>query len=879
MGGVAKEIDRFRSAFYRDDAAVDPYRDLLDAVQTELITDVIAGTSAGGINGALLGYVVARGTALEVPGESASADEIRKTWEQLGAIDELLEQRRPASALNDEFLFQGCADVFDRLRAHPRLENDPPTRMRLTVTATDSAGYPLEVAGVAGRDHRLEMSFRAVPYPEGEAIRLSRGLRDAIARAVGEDRSPQWPFPPPSTARDLCAPDAAALLARATRTTASFPIAFAPSTLPLAAPMSPIPGDTCGLTATPCMREVITTRGAPNALAGAENRYAVDGGLWDNAPFEAVLRSIERAPASREVDRRLVYVIYTAEDAVREGAEDTVREGSSSTDGAGQPPALIGSVTHTLTTPSNVSFANDLERIASDTARQSERLHRVTWLLKDGKPDVFELTEQLLPVYMTVTNTPDAPRTREALSAGGRPLAELSLDDWGATPANWAWGTTPVQVAIDNGRRLLRDVLTELAADATEQSAATMAVIEARDVLSQLAWALSDLADRRDPERALTEQEREVCGFAMAQFAETMSGLHSVLGGLPVPAIPEGDESAIAIVLNVSDGGPDVVVKRAIATEIAMQALGADERPHKVDYRFETIRPVTSWPLTPAVKEPGERPPLRGLTYRHFGGFLLTSWRLSDWMWGRLDASTRIVDMLLDGRQFQRLTAGRPAARAELASKLATLAIPTDGVDATRTRYFAHCAFAGAGLTDEPGAPADPQTERGAPSEAEVEAWRSRLAQSYADVIANPPEDGKTSAELEHLRADVRRRLQYAILDDERPDLIKQINEERADSRLRVDDAAHLPPLDEASVSAELDGGLYTLAEALASKLPNTVMVGYAERAVSNTLEALNHPAFARLVRAAGAATSAAQALGRAEDAITHYIDHIRHPR
>jgi hypothetical protein len=871
MGGVAKEIDRFRSAFYRDDAAVDPYRDLLDAVETELITDVIAGTSAGGINGALLGYVVARGTALDVPGEAASTDEIRNTWEKLGAIDELLEQSRPASALNDEFLFQGCADVFDRLRAHPRLENDPPTRMRLTVTATDSAGYPLEVAGVAGRDHRLEMSFRAVPYPEGEAIRLSRGLRDAIARAVGEDRSPQWPFPPPSTARDLCAPDAAALLARAARTTASFPIAFAPSTLPLAAPMNPIPGDTCGLTATPSMREVITTRGAPDVLAGAANRYAVDGGLWDNAPFEAVLRSIERAPAARDVDRRLVYVIYTAEDAVREG--------SSSTNGADQPPALIGSVTHTLTTPSNVSFANDLERIARDTARQSERQRRVTWLLKDGKPDVFELTEQLLPVYVTVTNSPDSARTREALSAGGRPLAELSLDDWGATPANWAWGTTPVQVAIDNGRRLLRDVLTELAADATEQSAATMAVIEARDVLSQLAWALSDLADRRDSEGALTEEEREVCGFAMAQFAETMSGLHPVLGGLPVPAIPEGDPSAIAIALSVSDGGEDLVVKRAIATEIAMHALGADERPHKVDYRFETIRPVTSWPLTPAVKEPGERPPLQGLRYRHFGGFLLTSWRLSDWMWGRLDASTRIVDMLLDGRQFQRLTAGRPAARAELASKLATLAIPTDGVDPTRTRYLAHCAFAGPGLTGEPGAQADPQTERGAPSEAEVEAWRGRLAQTYADVIANTPEDGKTSAELVRLRADVRRRLQYAILDDERPDLIKQINQERADSHLRVDDAAHLSPLDEASLSAELDGGLHTLAEALASKLPNTVLASYAERAVSNTLEALNHPAFAGLVRAAGAATSAAEALRDAEGAITHYIDHIRHRR
>ena len=813
MGGVAKEIDRVRSAFYRGDAAVDPYRDLLDAVETELITDVIAGTSAGGINGALLGYVVANGRALETPGQGASSDAIRATWEKLGAIDELLDQEgKSASALNGNFLFQGCADVFDILGRNPALDNDPPTRMRLTVTATDSAGYPVEVAGVTGRDHRLEMRFRAVTYPQGDAIRLSSDLKDAIARVAKEDRRPQWPFPPPPSARDLCADDAAALLARAARTTASFPIAFAASTLPLATARDAIRGDTTGLTATPSMREVITTRGAPDVLADTASRYAVDGGIWDNAPFEAVLRSIDRTPASREVDRRLVYVIYTAEDA--SGHERSVAGGPD------RPPELIGSVAHTLTTPSNVAFANDLERIARDAARQRGRQRMFTWLLRDGKPDVFELAEQLLPVY--VEDSAEVVRVAATLSAGGRPLADRSLEEWGATPADWAWDIRPVQVAIENGRRLLREVLRQLAAGATEHLAARLSLIEARDVLSQLAWALSDLADRHSSQPALTSDERAVCGFAMAQFAETMSRLHdSVLAGLTVPATPDGDTSAIAISFTVTDGGAEMIVKRAIATEIAVHALGADARPHKVDYTFETIRPATSWPLTAGQAEPDERPPLEGTNYKHFGGFLLTSWRMSDWMWGRLDASTRIVDMLLDGSQFQRLTAGREPSRAELAAKLAELAIPTRGVDPTRTRHLAYCAFAGHGLKDEPGAPGDPQKEHGAPSDGQVEGWRGRLAQTYADIIANTPAAGGASAELKSLRADVRRRLQYAILDDERPELIKQINEERADSHLRVDDGAHAAPLDEESLSAELDGGLRTLAAAIASTAPN----------------------------------------------------------
>src|SRR5882724_4012097 len=113
MGGVAKELDRFRSSFYRSESALDPYSQLLDAVRTEVVTDVIAGTSAGGINGAMLGYVVANRKSLEVAG----ADAIRDVWQKLGSIEDLLAVvDSPASALNDEYLFRGCADVFDTLK-------------------------------------------------------------------------------------------------------------------------------------------------------------------------------------------------------------------------------------------------------------------------------------------------------------------------------------------------------------------------------------------------------------------------------------------------------------------------------------------------------------------------------------------------------------------------------------------------------------------------------------------------------------------------------------------------------------------------------------------------------------------------------------------
>ena len=205
--------------------------------------------------------------------------------------------------------------------------------MRLTVTATDSEGYEVEQEGVIARDHRLELRFRHVPRPDGDGILLSSSLRDAIARAVLGQQAGSgtaWPFPESATSRDLCGEHAANLLARSARTTASFPIAFAPSALPLDDETSSIDDDETGLTATPAMREVVSARGA--SLAGSPIRYAIDGGVWDNAPFAAVLRAIDRSPASREVDRRLVYVIYTDEplpEQPHDGEDRNARRNSS----------------------------------------------------------------------------------------------------------------------------------------------------------------------------------------------------------------------------------------------------------------------------------------------------------------------------------------------------------------------------------------------------------------------------------------------------------------------------------------------------------------------------------------------------------------------
>jgi predicted acylesterase/phospholipase RssA len=895
MGGVAKEVDRFRSAFYPPQAiagqeraanGVEPYAALLDALRTEIVADVVAGTSAGGINGAMLGYAVARRRSLE----GASADAIRGVWERLGQIESLLDHKdAPRSGLNGDFLFQGCADVFAMLTDEsPQLDDAAPTGMRLTITATDCAGYPVQVDGVSGVDHRLEMRFHARDRPA--TVLLSDDLQGAVA-ALASSRG--WSTLGPTvqsddSARDLAAAHAPGLLARAARTTASFPIAFAPSELPLQETTAALGDDTTTLTATPSMTGVLTTRTGDAALNASTSRYAVDGGIWDNAPFEAVLTSIDRQPAGRAVDRRLLYVVYTDEEmAPPPGQAPPAPD---------QPPALLASVSHTLTGPSNVSFADDLERIARDSGRQRARRTQFSWLLRPGPPNVFALALQLLPAYVaqnpqaqppdfiSPTATGDersqtGPRTPQELEA-------LPLSDWGATVTGWAWGIRPVQVAVETARWLLRDVLGELSARPDAYEAHAHELIAARATLSQLAWVMSDLADQHGLTEPLTPPEQTVCGHAMGDFAREIEQLHGVL--VQLPAASGDEESATVASIALSAGDIDDIVRRALATEVAAHTLSGDRRPHKVDYTFGVIRPSKHWPL-PVNGEAGvenednagnddedetgdDRPQLAGIRYRHFGGFLRRSWRLEDWMWGRLDAVTCLVDILLDDAQIKRLTGGREDATNDLAQRLAAVAIPATCEN--RSAYLAYGAFA-ALRADSPVDPPPRPTALEKPDEeawpGHVDRWRAQLAAAYTKVLLTAPSTDQAQG-LAVIRADIRRRLQYAILDEERAPLIAEINADREGAG-----GPETEPLDPVELAAELDGGLRAITIGRTRGVPDLDLAGYAEIAGSNTLHAINKPVLADLAGAARGATAFVNAVDHAQAALRSELRHLRH--
>src|SRR5690349_15092598 len=129
MGGVVLELDRLTRP-----GSV--YQPLLDLVGCTARADVIAGTSAGGINGAAL--------ALSQVNKRADLTRLRDLWAEQGRMEQLLRtpfRGQPASLLKgDEFFLPRLQEALARLTADFAPQEDRPVDLRITTTLL--AGVP-----------------------------------------------------------------------------------------------------------------------------------------------------------------------------------------------------------------------------------------------------------------------------------------------------------------------------------------------------------------------------------------------------------------------------------------------------------------------------------------------------------------------------------------------------------------------------------------------------------------------------------------------------------------------------------------------------------------------------------------------------------------
>lgn len=272
-GGVslAIYINGVSHEFYRAVRGRGVYGLIKALTDSDIVVDIISGTSAGGINGIFLAYALCNGY------EFAGLAEL---WREHADINRLLrdpEEEQASSLLDSEGYYQKQLEgAFEAMRKSPAASDGELTsrtnELDLFVTGTDahgvvsvrfdSAGQPIEV-----KEHRaaFQLKYRA-------------GRKNEFAPSDSQDKSDhkQWPV-------------LVRALAKLARTTSCFPVAFAP---------------VC----------VDPENGGPeDALIGRWGRltrraYFLDGGVLDNKPFTHTIFEIFHRTATREVERMLLYV-------------------------------------------------------------------------------------------------------------------------------------------------------------------------------------------------------------------------------------------------------------------------------------------------------------------------------------------------------------------------------------------------------------------------------------------------------------------------------------------------------------------------------------------------------------------------------------------
>jgi patatin-related protein len=266
-------------------------------LRTRVVVDVIAGTSAGGINGVCL----AKALAHNLP-----QDEFRNLWFERGDIDGLLAAPRwlPTRALKGiwvalqalkkaplrgDLMARWIYDAFHRMDEKGATPASLPTllpdrhKLELFVTVTDFYGYG-----------------RQVPYADPNPI-LDRRHRHLLAfRFGGDDR------------RDDFDRDSNGALTFAARTTSSIPGVFPPVSFEALKGWlgEDRPVDFERL-------EQRFFRLYELAKFKPASTWFVDGGVLDNKPFGPAIESIRERPADVQVDRRLLYLEPDPSSALR----------------------------------------------------------------------------------------------------------------------------------------------------------------------------------------------------------------------------------------------------------------------------------------------------------------------------------------------------------------------------------------------------------------------------------------------------------------------------------------------------------------------------------------------------------------------------------
>jgi len=672
------------------------YFDLFQAlgknVDLRVIVDVVSGTSAGGINGIFLARALAH---------DLDFDPLRNMWLELGDVEELMEKGTIAERFNKMYLYPFIWMFGDRVygEEQPDAESKrklsrflrsrwfkPPfsgeRMLKWMINACDNMGKAEDGPTLMPPGHKLDL-FVSLTNFYGQARHLKLHDPKEIAerqhkvtlnfsyqRAEGQ-----------KTVSDFM-DDNAAGLGFAARATSSFPGAFPPIRLKdldayLAKERRGWPA-----------RRSFLARNFPRLMLEPEKLETmsfIDGGVTNNKPFGEALDAIYKRAAHREVDRRVIYVDPNPEDP-------TERFAKAPKDIPGFFRTILSSLAEI---PRNEPIYGDLRAI-EETNKDARRLENV---LDTVEVDVRQMVDSMLDLdsdqqidtaaiaswrerahrqaqekagfgYSTYMQS----KVQQILEKLSTLIVEIARGDSHSLQADqvrdcvfaWAEGKSLTRQPggpsssnlqdyitflrtfdVDFRVRRLRFTVKRLNQYLQSQPAGTPGSFY-KLTKQQLYKSLEEYRARWRAE-TFTEGLSEIWRKKSRVTAENIGSILTKIGD--IMQLEDSDfisDQFMALTLSgVVDQQLKISIFRAYIGyafyDILTQPMTAHADLLEVDeIRVDRISPIDCGHLH------GHNVPLRGTELFNFGAFFSRSARENDYLWGRIHASNRLVDFILD---------------------------------------------------------------------------------------------------------------------------------------------------------------------------------------------------------------------------------------
>jgi predicted acylesterase/phospholipase RssA len=660
MGGVTQELDLLRRASNRNIEPSDEEREVFEIWREltsgrRVVIDVIAGTSAGGLNGVLLATAIARG---------ASLPPLLETWRKAADVGTLMDGSDYNTVLNGSVIDQEMKTALDTIRPLGLPTN--PVTLFVTATALDGDCRAFKDSyddqfGV--RDHRRIYRFRHDPDIVGYR-KYGKEWREVVSESgINDFEGPAMPGAgrmqrltlkrqgPPEENTD--AEDNTAALVLAARATASFPGAFSPVN----------------------DRDLVTRshRVHPSSRE-VRASYVMDGGVLNNAPFGPVLDAITQRQLHGPVERVVAYIVPSAAEEAEQAPGQECGD---------MPPKEV--FLHAVRYSGEINFRSGAEelddRIKGSIRDIRQEVFRRIWECSSERDSLTEAASSILDHYRrrrawagvwevrrriadagSVTELVAAPDTADPaikeILQGKRNWIPASDALSRPAASDWGWGLMPAVRSIHVLRTHLHELLQDK--DRREELSA-----EQRRALARAAGAITDqlrramtltetvrmqLHEQRPHGGVLSPEEAadHLCGvFQDMSIPEKVhdmitKSLDEFLGAMRIinPSIREAANDALSCCL---------------VTEVLTQSFVPPTeilRPLTPKFSFLRIGPDFLGPLfhEDRFRHLGARK-LYGLRLQHFGAFLEEDWRKSDFVWGRLDAAHHLIRLLVKGER------------------------------------------------------------------------------------------------------------------------------------------------------------------------------------------------------------------------------------